>query len=90
MLDYVIFKSFLLLIREPRNLTFTFVKFSLVEDIGMCEHALFQRNYKELRLWEVGLNHLADILGVRQVQSGVYLIKDVDWGWLYLQEGENE
>ena len=56
----------------------------------MCKHALFQRNYEELRLWEVGLNHLADILGVGQVQSGVYLVQNVDWGWFYFQEGEDK
>lgn len=36
----------------------------LEENIGIVEHAVFERDYDELGMFEVGFNHLTDVLGV--------------------------
>lgn len=49
-------------------------------------------NVRDAHLWvcEVCAQHLADVLCVRQVQSGVHLVQDVDGGRFEQQHGQDE
>jgi len=38
----------------------------------------------------MGSEHLADVLGVRQIQSGVYFIEDIQWSWFKQQHRKDE
>ena len=43
------------------------------DDIGVIEHALLQGDHDELRVREVGLDHVPDVLRVAQVQRRIHL-----------------
>ena len=47
------------------------------ENICVVEHAVFKGNHDELRVSEMCSQHLADVLRVRQIKCGVYLVQDI-------------
>ena len=58
-------------IHEPRS-----------EDaVGICEHAVLQTDDDELTAAESRANESANVLGVREIESGVDLIKNVHGRW---------
>jgi len=65
-------------------------KFGFEEHIGVVKHAVFKRHYNELGVFEMGSEHLADVLGVRQIQSGVYFIEDIQRSWFKQQHRKDE
>ena len=65
-------------------------KFGFEEHVGIVEHAVFKRHYNELRVFEMGSEHLTDVLGVRQIQGGVHFIEDVQRSWFKQQHGKDE
>lgn len=69
---------------------YTIHKLCLVENIGIIEHAVLERDNDELRFSEVGAKHLPDVLCVREIESCVYFIQNVDRSWLEEKEREDE
>ncbi len=49
-------------------------KLGAEEDVGVVEHPVLERDDDELGAPEVGLQHVADVLGVTQVQGRVHLV----------------
>jgi hypothetical protein len=74
----------------PVDLALPFSEVDLVQHIGVLEHPFLQRNENELRLGEPLTDHVSDVLGVRQVKSGVYLVQDVEGRRLVQEEGKDE
>jgi len=56
-----------------RNLGNSVDKFCTENHIGIVEHAFFQRHNNELALREMSLEHIANILSMRQVERRVNL-----------------
>ena len=51
-------------LRVPCNGGDAIDELCLVEDVGVVEHAVFERYYDELRVLEMRAQHLTDVLGV--------------------------
>ena len=49
----------------------------LEENVSVVEHAILERDHDELRVSEVGAQHLADVLGVRKIQRRVNFVQNV-------------
>jgi len=75
---------------SPCNSGDSIHKLCLEENIGVVKHAIFERDHDELRVSEVGSQHLPNVLCVREVQGCIHLIKDIKRGWLEEQQRENE
>ena len=75
---------------SPGDCGDTINKLCLEENVGVVEHSVLQRDNYELRVSEVRAQHLADVLGVGEIQCSVYLVQDVDRGGLEEEERENE
>jgi hypothetical protein len=58
------------------------IPFHIPASICQCFWRGLCTDHNELRLWEVLLDHAANVLGVVQVQGGIDLIKDVQGGGL--------
>lgn len=52
-------------------------KLGAEDDVGIAEHALLQGDHDELRVREVRLDHVPDVLRVAQVQRGIHLQRQV-------------
>ena len=48
-------------------------KLGPVYDIGVVEHPFLEGHHYELGIWEVGLDHSPNVLGVAQVQCSIHL-----------------
>ena len=44
------------------------------QDVGVVEHAVLERDHDELGALEVGLEHVANVLGVTEIQGRVHLV----------------
>lgn len=53
----------------PLNLTLPLREVHLIEYVCILEHALLQRDDDELGLWEALAYHVADVLGVGEVEG---------------------
>ena len=58
--------------------------------VGICEHAILQTNDDELTAAESRANEPANVLGVREIESGVDLVENVHGCWGVLEQGEDE
>lgn len=60
------------------------------EHVGVIEHAVLEADHDELRVLEVVLEHLSDVLRVGEVEGGVNLVQDVEGRRLEEEQGEDE
>ena len=44
------------------------------QNVGVVEHAVLERHHDELGALEVGLEHVANVLGVTEIQGRVHLV----------------
>lgn len=57
----------------PRHCRYSLHKLCAVDDVRVIEHAFLERHDDELRVWKVGLDHPADVLGVAQIKGSIHL-----------------
>ena len=62
----------------PRHRRHPLNEFRAKKNVGIVEHAVFQRHNNKLRLFKMLFEHDADILSVGQIQGSVHLVEDVD------------
>ena len=63
--------------RRPRDRRHAIHELRPEDDVRVVEHALLERDDDELRRLEVGAEHHADVLRVRQVEGGIDLVQNI-------------
>jgi hypothetical protein len=66
--------SLILCLNGPRDGGHPVHKLGAEEDVGVVKHPVLERDDDELGAPEVSLQHVADVLGVTQVQGRVHLV----------------
>ena len=78
------------LILISRNLGFAVCELNFKQDIGISEHAFFERDDQELALREMHLNHLTNVLSVLKIQRSIDLVQNVQGCWLIFEQSQDE
>lgn len=76
--------------RERLNHTRTIHESCPENAVGVCEHAVLQTDDDELTAAEARADQTTDVLGVRKIESGVNLVKNVHGCWRVLEQREDE
>lgn len=60
------------------------------QHIGIIEQAVLQTDYNELRILEPVLEQLANMLGMRKIESGVDFVQNVHWCRFELEQRHDQ